>query len=178
MLRLILVILLTGICAFTDYRTGKIKNSITTSFLIIGIVLGAINGSVFQSLVGVLIPLVLIPLWRLKLIRAGDIKELMAIGSILGSYLLINAIFPIFLGILISILVQNRFNVVKILTSIFRIVKLLKDLVKKSLMKMPTDVSSINKEEYIFAPGIFVGMILAYVMNHYQVFLFFFNIKF
>jgi len=52
--------------------------------IIIGLIYGLICNSFLDSIYGLLIPLVLFPLYALKMLGAGDIKALCAIGTVLG----------------------------------------------------------------------------------------------
>jgi prepilin peptidase CpaA len=71
----------------TDYRKYRIKNKSVLVFLLMGLV---INGTtawpigLLDSALGMLVPLVLFPLFALKMLGAGDIKAFCAIGALVG----------------------------------------------------------------------------------------------
>ena len=68
----------------TDIKGFKIKNIVVLPTIIIGLIYGIICNSFLDSMYGMLIPLVLFPLYALKMLGAGDIKALCAIGTVLG----------------------------------------------------------------------------------------------
>ncbi len=83
-----LVIILITLSVVSDIKTYKIKNKVVFPFMIIGILLntffagyeGAIN-----ALLGTIIPIfLLIILYALRMLGAGDIKLFSAIGAIIG----------------------------------------------------------------------------------------------
>ena len=73
--------------AISDAREYKIKNVLVLPFLLFGLTFNALFGglSSFQNaLVGMVLPLCLLPLFGLKMLGAGDIKAFCTLGSILG----------------------------------------------------------------------------------------------
>lgn len=100
----------------SDIRTYKIKNSITLSFIVIGLLTNTLfngyEGMIF-SLKGILFPVViLIWLFALKMLGAGDIKLLSAIGSILGSKFVLQDVLYSFIsgGVMAVIIMLIRKN--------------------------------------------------------------------
>src|SRR4051812_37571054 len=77
-------------CAYTDTRTGKIKNIITFPTMLLGIVLNGVFGggqamvwALFGWAVGMAIQWV--P-FMLGLAKAGDVKLLAAVGALKGAW--------------------------------------------------------------------------------------------
>lgn len=73
--------------AFTDWRIRKIRNSLVIPVFIIGLVIHLITGGVpgtLDALAGGVFPLVLLPFFAIRMLGAGDIKLLMALGAWLG----------------------------------------------------------------------------------------------
>lgn len=68
----------------TDIKGFKIKNKVVLPTIIIGLIYGIICNNFLDSIYGMLIPLALFPLYALKMLGAGDVKALCAIGSVLG----------------------------------------------------------------------------------------------
>ena len=69
----------------TDYKECKIKNKHVLLFLAAGLIVNAIASGLaglWDSLLGALAPLALLPLFILRMLGAGDIKALCAVGSI------------------------------------------------------------------------------------------------
>ncbi len=73
----------------TDIKTKKIKNSINFSFMFLGIAANAADGGlvgVSRSVLGIAAPLVLlVPLYALGMLGAGDVKLFSAVGAIMGA---------------------------------------------------------------------------------------------
>ena len=107
-----LLVLLALIC---DIRTYKIKNQIVFPFVILGIITNAVsdglNGIIF-SLVGLCTPIiVLILLFMLRMLGAGDVKLFAAIGAIMGAKFALYTIVYSFLAggvIALFILIFNK----------------------------------------------------------------------
>jgi prepilin peptidase CpaA len=73
----------------SDLRTYKIKNFITYTFMLVGFTanssLEGLKGMMF-SLQGIILPAVcLVVLYMMRIIGAGDIKLLSAIGAVMGA---------------------------------------------------------------------------------------------
>lgn len=72
------------IAALSDYRDGKIKNRLVYPAMGAGIVFAYLcNGEsgLWNAFLGLSIPLVLLPFFMGRMLGAGDIKLLMAIGA-------------------------------------------------------------------------------------------------
>lgn len=87
-IKIIESVILLILSLISDIRTYKIKNSITMPFIIIGaatnFLLYGMDG-LLCSIIGTTVPFaVLILLYMLKMLGAGDIKLFCAIGSIMG----------------------------------------------------------------------------------------------
>ncbi len=68
----------------TDVKDYKIKNKIVLPTLIIGLICGIADKTFLNSVYGMLVPLVLFPFYALKMLGAGDIKALCAVGAVVG----------------------------------------------------------------------------------------------
>jgi prepilin peptidase CpaA len=82
------VVILTAIALASDIRHYKIRNKLTFTFMIIGLVTGFVldgTDGLFDSFLGIAAPFViLILLYALRMLGAGDIKLFSAIGAVLG----------------------------------------------------------------------------------------------
>ncbi len=68
----------------SDIKSYKIKNKVIVPTILVGLIIALINKSLPDSLYGMLIPLVLFPFYALKMLGAGDVKAMCAIGTFLG----------------------------------------------------------------------------------------------
>jgi prepilin peptidase CpaA len=100
----------------SDLKTYKIKNTITYSFMLAGLlsnfVMEGFKGLVF-SLQGIMLPVVcLIVLYMMGIIGAGDVKLLSAVGALMGAGFTSNAIIFSFIcgGIIAAFLIVIRRN--------------------------------------------------------------------
>lgn len=73
-----------AVITVSDFKTYKIKNKCVLVALAVGLILGIVSGNIGSSLGGMVLPLVLFPLYALRMLGAGDVKALCAIGAILG----------------------------------------------------------------------------------------------
>lgn len=83
-LEIVIISLFLVLVNITDIRSFKIKNKTVLPFLIIGIIIGIVQNHVTDHLLGMIIPMVLFPFYALRMLGAGDIKALCAIGAVVG----------------------------------------------------------------------------------------------
>lgn len=83
-IKMILCAIFLFLINMTDIKGFKIKNKVVFPTIIIGLIYALICHSFLDGLYGMLIPLVLFPLYALKMLGAGDVKALCAIGAVLG----------------------------------------------------------------------------------------------
>ncbi|HYE81881.1 MAG TPA: prepilin peptidase [Clostridia bacterium] len=116
--KLIIISSLLLLSLLSDLKTYKIKNSITFSFMLAGLAVNlafeGYKGLVF-SLQGILLPAVcLIILYAVRVVGAGDIKLLSAVGAVMGSgFALYAAVYSFICGGLIAsciILLRNNWK--------------------------------------------------------------------
>lgn len=97
----------------TDIKGYKIKNKFVLPTIIVGLTVALISNTFTDSIFGMLIPLVLFPLYALKMLGAGDIKALCAIGAVLGVKLSIETLLFTFVSggviALVFMLVNKNF---------------------------------------------------------------------
>lgn len=75
-----------GIASSTDLRDGKIPNALTGTLIVLGLVIGVVQGSALASLAGIGLAFAMhFPLWMLRVEKAGDVKLLMATGALMGA---------------------------------------------------------------------------------------------
>ena len=145
----------------TDVREFKIKNKTVVPFMIIGIIIGIINKTVSDSLTGLVLPLLLFPLFALKMLGAGDIKALCAIGAVVGFKMSLSTMIFTFLaggviGIGFMAVNSNLLSRIKYLGAYLRMCFLTRTMQKY-------DFGGYNKSYFRFAYAITAGTILMFV---------------
>ena len=95
------ILVLLAICTVSDVKTRKIKNSVTYTFIAVGMFANtAANGlkGLGFSLAGVCIPLLILLLfYKLRMLGAGDVKLFAAVGAIAGGRFVFRSILYSFL---------------------------------------------------------------------------------
>lgn len=85
----IMILVMIIVATHFDIKSGKIPNSFNLTFGIIGITTAiwlAGEKGLLNSLAGIVIPvIILMPLFTLRVIGAGDIKLISAVGAFLGT---------------------------------------------------------------------------------------------
>ncbi|HOK54218.1 MAG TPA: A24 family peptidase [Armatimonadota bacterium] len=115
LMRDVMLVVVLSIAVFTDVRTGKIKNWLTFPAIVSGPVVNWIDGGMPQamsSLAGLAVMvLVGAVLAILKITGGGDIKLLVAVGSLVGMPLVAESLaFSAFAGglLAIAVLIKQR----------------------------------------------------------------------
>ena len=156
--------IMVSISVYTDAKKAKIKNFVTMPALLFGLILAAISGSFFSSLLGAIIPfIVLFPFWKIKGLGAGDIKLLMALGALLGLGMLGNYAVIIFAiaGLNIILIVATGGGIVERFKMLF---VMLSNSVKSKTVVGYEPLSADNKGTFKLGYSIFLGYIVAYVL--------------
>ena len=164
-LKLILIIVLTGICFITDIRENKIYNKVIVIFLITGLSINVVSrgfSGLYDSILGIILPIaILAVLFVLRMFGAGDLKLFAAIGSIMGyNFALNNIIYSLFAAAVLAIImiILNR------------------DLLKRFkyfFIYMANSFMAKNAQEYDkstgkmpLAVGIFLGTIVQLIIRY------------
>ena len=155
-----------GLAVISDYKEYKIKNISVVAFLIAGLLFNLITAGtpgLYDSILGLLIPLILLPLFALRMLGAGDIKAFCAIGSIVG--LKMNAFILLYsflvggiLALGFMILRKNALERFKKLGSY-----LYRCLIEKKLLSY--DSFTDEKSKFRFSLGIFGGFICTFIIR-------------
>lgn len=80
-------LMISAMAAFTDCNTRKVRNSLVFPAVLIGLFWSLITDGfpgVMETFLGGALPLVLFPFYIMRMLGAGDIKLLMALGVWLG----------------------------------------------------------------------------------------------
>lgn len=160
---LVFIILAT----ISDYKSFKIKNKLVLTFLVIGFAFNGITAGttgVLDSLYGALFPLVLFPLFAVRMLGAGDVKAFCAIGSILGLTQSIHVVIFSFIGggviaIFFMIFRQNALSRFKSFCTYIKMCFYSKKL-------LSYDQFTNSKGKFRFAYGILAGYLIMLTNNH------------
>jgi prepilin peptidase CpaA len=108
-IKYVVIMVSLGLALYYDIKEGKIKNFITITAASIGLVANlyeyGLTGGIWVFLKGGLFPvLMLVTLWQINVLGAGDIKLFAAIGAIMGLPFVINSfVYSVFAGGIISL---------------------------------------------------------------------------
>jgi prepilin peptidase CpaA len=114
--RLVIISILLLLALVSDFKTYRIKNSITYGFMLVGIIANtAMEGfrGIMLSFQGIMLPAIcLLILYMMKIIGAGDIKLLSAIGAVMGAGFALYASALAFIcgGVIASAVLLRRHN--------------------------------------------------------------------
>lgn len=148
----------------TDIKRFKIKNKIVLPAIVAGLVYGILCNNVADCIYGMLIPLVLIPLYALKMLGAGDVKALCAIGTVLGFRLSVMTMLLTFVAggvIALGFMLINK-NFAERFKNFFDYLKLL--FLTQKIEKY--NYGGGEKSYFRFSYAITAGTVLA-IVNHY-----------
>ncbi len=148
----------------TDIKGFKIKNKVVLPTIIIGLIYGLICSSFLDSIYGMLIPLVLFPLYALKMLGAGDVKALCAIGTVLGFKLSVMTMLLTFVSggvIALGFMLSNK-NFLERFRNLFNYLKM--SFLTKKMDKY--NYGGSEKSYFRFSFAITTGTILA-IVNYY-----------
>ena len=148
----------------TDIKGFRIKNKVVLPTIIIGLIYGLIASSFLDSIYGMLIPLVLFPLYALKMLGAGDVKALCAIGTVLGFKLSVMTMLLTFVSggvIALGFMLFNK-NFIERFRNLFNYLKM-----SFFMQKMDKyNYGGSEKSYFRFSFAITAGTILAIVNNY------------
>ncbi len=149
----------------TDLRGYKIKNKAVLATIVVGLVYAAFTKSFLDSVYGMLIPLVLFPLYALRMLGAGDVKALCAVGAVLGFKL---SVMTMLLSIVsggvmaLGFMLFNK-NFIARFKNLFSYLKLC--FVTRKIQKY--DFGGGQKSYFRFSFAVTAGTLLA-IVNHYM----------
>lgn len=162
-----LVVLLA--CTYTDVRSGKIPNSITAPFVVLGLILNTMNegwAGLGSSLLGVVIA---VGLWFIlniigRILGAGDSKLLAAIGALQGyKFLLYAAAATALVGAVLAIILSLYRGYLR--TSLMN---LFGELYMRVFHRVPIDVeTSDSRTQLPYAVAISAGTLVALYYVHF-----------
>lgn len=151
----IFLLILACLALINDIRYYKIPNKLNFTFIVIGVFFGLLCGELKEHMLGMLLPLVLFPLFMFRMMGAGDIKLFCALGAVTGFPHIVSivAYSILFNGVIAFVLMIVRKN--------FRSFKKIFDWFKISLMSgMIMDYRAFDENKksiFRYAYGIMFG---------------------
>ena len=157
-----LIFIFCTICVIFDLKTQKIPNLLIVGFLVIGIVsniyLDGFSNIIFY-LIGWIVPFaLLLPIYILKGIGAGDVKMIMAIGTVsqFKDLMLIMALSFIFAGVygVFFIMTKNKRGILEIITAIkFTII-----------FRIPLShtICGIKLNRFVYSPVVYLACVVVF----------------
>lgn len=151
----------------TDFREFKIKNKTVLSVVVLGLILSFGHKTFFDGLSGLLFPLVLFPLFALKMLGAGDIKALCAVGAVVGFKMSVLTVIFTFLcgGVIALVFMVVNANFLTRIRYFRNYLKMC--FVTGTLRKY--DFGGDNKSYFRFAYAITAGTIFTFVNEYIHI---------
>lgn len=151
----------------SDVKEYKIKNKIVLPMLIAGLILGIITNNFTDCIFGMLLPLVLLPLYALRMLGAGDVKALCAIGVVVGLESSANTLIFTFLsgGVAAVVFFVIRGNFINRMKYFFGYLKMC--FTTRSIQKY--EFGGSGKGYFRFAYAITAGTILMLVNEYVNI---------
>lgn len=156
------------IAVIQDYKYYKIRNIAIIIFSVSGIFIAFLHigdVGILSSILGLFIPLVLYPLFCMRMLGAGDIKALSALGAIMGLsaivYIMIYSI--IAGGIIALIFLIIRRNGVERVKRLFMYIKMI------FIMKKIIKYDNFNSKDSVFrfSYAIIAGLIIYLIIGKF-----------
>jgi prepilin peptidase CpaA len=166
---LVQVIILLISAVISDTKTYKIKNEIVLPFIILGTLSNSIKFGIegfASSILGIAIPFIcLLILFALRMLGAGDIKLLSALGAILGYPFIIYIMAYSFISggviaMIIIILRKNALERIKYIVDYLRQCMLLQNILPYSDFTNKSD-----KGKFRFSYAILVGALISLLVE-------------
>ena len=154
------------IATIQDIKEYKIKNRLILTVLIMGLMLSTFTNGIHglaDSVLGMITPLVLFPLFALRMIGAGDIKAFCALGAIVGIMGVVELMILSFLsgGIIALGFVLFRKNGINRFRGFFSYLKLC------VLVRKPVSYNGVTQNDAVFrfAYAIAAGYVLYIILT-------------
>ncbi len=161
-------LILIGAASISDIKTYKIKNSIILTFLTLGILSNTLASGIqglLSSLKGISIPFAcLFLLFALRMLGAGDIKLLSALGAIFGYPLIISIMLYSFIsgGIIAIVLIITRKNALQRIVYILDYIK--QCIMLSSILPYTNFNDKSDKAKFHFSIAILLGTLITLIL--------------
>ena len=165
-IKIVLLVLIISISAYTDIKENKIKNKYLLIALILGLVMSTLTNGIVgakDSLLGIIIPfLILFIFFVMRMLGAGDIKLFCTIGSIMGlNFVINNIMYTVFsTGIVIIVKLIVSKELFKIFKGTYYYFKSM--ILGRNFVEFP----NVKNNRFPFAVSIFVGTIIQLIIKH------------
>ncbi len=167
--KLVIISALLLLALASDLINYKIKNSITYSFMLAGLTANfAIEGSkgMIFSLQGIMLPAAaLIVLYIMRLVGAGDIKLLSAVGAVMGAGFVVDAMLYSFIcgGIIALLLILIRRNGIERFKYLFSYIK--SCIISMELLQYTDFKDMQSTGKFHFSIAIASGTVAAFIIG-------------
>lgn len=169
--KLVIISALLMLSLVSDLRTYRIKNYITYSFMLAGLTANLAmegpKGMIF-SLQGIMLPVVgLILLYMMRVIGAGDIKLLSAVGAVMGAGFILSAMLYSFIcgGIIASLIILIRRNGIERFKYLFSYMK--SCLVSMELLPYADSQDKQDRGKFHFSIAVASGTAAAVIIGRF-----------
>ena len=157
--------MLLVIAVYTDLRYGKIYNKLTFPCMAVGLAFGFANNGfqgLLQSLAGIGVVLGLYLLSFSKGIAGGDIKLMMAVGSLVGLKLTVWAmLFSAVIGGILALIVLARYRTVRSTAK-----NLATHAYLKVVLRAPVELAGGSRANWFrYSPAIALGTLLTLLIR-------------
>jgi prepilin peptidase CpaA len=150
-----------------DLHNYKVRNEITFTFAVVGIVYNALalnSQLLYSSLLGMLLPFILLlPLYVLKMLGAGDIKLFCSMGALIGGTDILFAIAYSFLAggfvVLMLMVIRKNFR-----SSIRYFYNYIKSCILSLSFLSYDDMQSVSNRKIHFTLCIALGTVIFYLI--------------
>ena len=166
------MMLFLALVSYCDLKHSRIPNRLIIAMGFFGVLLKVMGMSIFKgnfylvkegasfsdSLAGFFIPfLLLLPLWLIRAIGAGDIKLLMTLGLVIGKDILIISFYSFLTDALVGLFYLVKGGVLK-----NRLLRITNHFIlmanEKKVLKYDGGIDSANAVAVAFAPCVLVAM--------------------
>lgn len=165
-IKILLLLCIVSISAYTDIKENKIKNKYLLVALILGLAISLLTSGIAgikDSILGIIVPFILLFLFfAMRMFGAGDIKLFCTIGAIMGlNFVLNNIIYSFFLAGIVVILkiifTGQLFKITKELYYYFKAMFLNRTII---------EFQKIEENRFPFGIAIFLGTIVQLIAKY------------
>lgn len=165
-IKILLLLCIVSISAYTDIKENKIKNKYLLVALILGLAISLLTSGIAgikDSILGIIVPFILLFLFfAMRMFGAGDIKLFCTIGAIMGlNFALNNIIYSFFLaGILVILKIIFTGQLFKITKELYYYFKAM------FLNRTIIEFQKIEENRFPFGIAIFLGTIMQLIAKY------------